>query len=284
MEPESGSEWAAPEEFADRVSARLRTARFGRPLHVHATAASTNDLARGLADTGASEGTAVLALEQMAGRGRLGRRWASPPGGLYVSLVLRPRFPIKRWPLIGLACALGAAAAAEAHVRRGSGAMDASLRVKWPNDLLLDGRKVGGILVEAAGGAAICGIGLNVVPPTRSGPSWIGSQGSVDNVRAAGAAWLAARNPDVSLLALVADVLLECERKYAVLGAHPAEILAEWRARTVTLGRMVHVDGPEPFDGVAEDIDAGGALLVRTPLGIRRVRAGDVVVYEPTHG
>lgn len=257
------------------ISAQLRTARFGRPLHVYASAGSTNDLARELAAAGAGEGTAVIALEQVEGRGRLGRRWISPPGGLYLSVVLRPTFPRRRWPLIGLACALGAAAAVEAHTRQSREAgrgrpegRDASVRVKWPNDVLLGGGKVGGILVEVVGDAAVCGIGLNLTASprsgTRSGPSE--------------AAYLATRNPAVSVAAVAPDVLFECERRYLALEGDPGAMLAEWRARTATLGRSVRVTGAEPIEGIAEDIDADGALLVRTAAGIRRVLAGDVVI------
>ena len=288
-------------DLAAQLSAQLRTVRFGRPLHVHAVATSTNDLALVLVEQGAAEGTAVLALAQSHGRGRLGRAWDSPLGGLYLSVVLHPSLPRERWPLIGLACALGTAAAAEMHAR-------ASVRLKWPNDLLLEGGKVGGILVEAVGGAAVCGIGLNVIPPsgppvgitsggphpTRSGPmsrGWSGGgpqapSGSVQDDSPHGivmpieAAWLAARNPDVSVRSLVPDVLLECERRYLTLAVDPAAVITEWRTRTATLGRTVHVDSGEPVDGVAEDIDADGALLVRTASGLRRVVAGDVTISD----
>lgn len=297
MEPEPRA--GAPGNLAARIAPHLRTKRFGRPLHVHAVATSTNDLARDLAAAGAAEGTAVLALEQSAGRGRLGRRWVSPPGGLYLSLVLRPSFPVERWPLIGLACALGAAAAADAHLGRDGRAPERRVRLKWPNDLLLDGRKVGGILTEAAGDAALCGIGVNVVPPTRSRPSEISSRRAVDSPKqdapappaptgrhpgepgASEAAWLAEWDPTVSIAVVASDLLLECERRYLTLTEDPGAVLDEWRTRTVTLGQRVRVTAPNPIQGVAEDIDADGALLVRTASGTRRVLAGDVVTYDP---
>lgn len=302
---------ASDPDLATQISRQLRTVRFGRPLQVYPLVTSTNDLARDLAASGAGEGTAVLALEQSAGRGRLGRRWASPPGGLYLSLVLRPDLRMERWPLIGLACSLGAAAAAEAHA-------GAPVRVKWPNDLLLDGRKVGGILIEVAGDAAVCGIGLNINPPgappaestaegpaaslaiwpvspscgTRSGPKsrgWPGGASQVPSgpsqddghrgiVNSTEATWLAIWNPAVSVASLVPDVLLECERRYDRLRNDPDAVLTEWRARAVTLGQRVRVEGAESFMGIAEDVDTAGALLVRTASGLRRVVAGDVTI------
>lgn len=247
--------------LAEEIAERLRTVRFGRPLQVHRRVTSTNDLARMLAAGGAPEGTAVIASEQSHGRGRLGRRWTSPAGGLYFSIVLRPLLPRERWSLISLAAAVGAAAGAEAVA-------GVPIKVKWPNDLLLDGDKVGGILVEAAEETAVCGIGINVIPPA-------------GGTREAQAAWLAVRNPQLSLTALASEVLLECERRYVRLYEDAPAVLAEWRSRSATLGRHVHVAGPEEIDGIAEDVDESGALLVRTAEGVRRVLAGDV--QHPQH-
>src|SRR3970282_1740053 len=93
-------------EFA-ALPSQLGTSRFGRPLHVIPRVTSTNDVARSLAEDGAGEGTAVLALEQSGGRGRLGRSWASPPGGVYLSVVLRPSLDVARWSVLSLAVAVG---------------------------------------------------------------------------------------------------------------------------------------------------------------------------------
>jgi BirA family biotin operon repressor/biotin-[acetyl-CoA-carboxylase] ligase len=251
-------------DLAEQISAQLRTVRFGRPLHVYAVVTSTNDAARELAAGGAGEGAAVLALEQSRGRGRLGRIWQSPPGGLYLSIVLRPAFPMERWPLIGLACSLGAAAAAERHA-------GLPVRLKWPNDLLLDGRKLGGVLIETVGDVAVCGIGLNVIPPSEFMPP-------------AEAAWLAERNPAVSLTAIIPDVLLECERRYHSLGADPVATLTEWRVKSYTLGGRVYIEGATPVEGIAEDIDTDGALLVRTSSGLRRVVAGEIPISGGPRG
>lgn len=234
------------------ITARLRTGRFGRPLLAYDRATSTNDVARHLAGRGEGEGTAVLAREQTAGRGRLGRPWRSPPGGLYLSAVLRPSVATASWPLLGLAVAVGAADGAEA-------AAGAPITLKWPNDLLLDGRKVGGVLVEAAEGWAVAGIGINVgIPPALHGE---------------------AAALDVDLPALAVEVLSGMERAVDLLYADPASVLIRWRARSATLGRRVRVvGGAEVLEGIAEDIEADGALVLRTVTGVRRVVAGDVSV------
>lgn len=229
----------------------LRTARFGRPLHVLPSVASTNDTARQLAEEGAGEGAAVLALRQTGGRGRRGRSWASPPGGLYLSVVLRPSLPAAQWPVLSLAVAVGAAEGVE-------GAGGPSVSLKWPNDLLAEGGKIGGILLESAPGFAIAGIGINV----RAG-------GLMSLPEGAG-------RIDVDLVRLARAVLEGLEGAVGTAYGDPAEALRRWKARSVTLGHPVHVVGAETFDGVAEDVAGDGALLVRTAAGVRRVIAGEV--------
>jgi BirA family biotin operon repressor/biotin-[acetyl-CoA-carboxylase] ligase len=166
-------------------------------------------------------GSIVVADHQTAGRGRLDRRWDSPPGtALLVSFVLQPN------PVLSLAAGVAAAQACGGGVR-----------LKWPNDLLLDGAKVGGILVEVTAATAICGVGINLTwaPP--------------------GAAKL---NQDRDLLLERLGVELD---KWAA--ADVEEVLALWRALSDTLGRRVRVDlGTRVIEGRAEDIGPGGELIV----------------------
>ena len=177
---------------------------------------STQDVARGL-----PIGSVVVAEHQTAGRGRLDRRWESPPGtALLVSFVLRPN------PLLSLAAGVAAAEACGADVR-----------LKWPNDLLLRGAKVGGILVEAMPAKAICGIGVNL--------TWAPE----------GAAKV---NQDRDRLLETLRVQLE---RWS--SAKPEELLARWRALSDTLGRRVRVEqAGKVVEGMAEDIGQGGELIV----------------------
>src|SRR2546427_11538163 len=122
----------------------LSTRRFGRPVIVHESVRSTNDEAGALAQQGASEGTTVIARIQTAGRGRRGRAWLSPAGGLWLSIVLRPKVALDQWPLVGLAASAGAADA----VREGA---LLQARGKWPNGLLVGDRKPGGGVTGARG-------------------------------------------------------------------------------------------------------------------------------------
>jgi len=173
---------------------------------------STQDVAREL-DIGA----VVVAEHQTAGRGRLDRRWEAPPGtALLASFVLAPS------PVLSLAAGVAAAEACGAGVR-----------LKWPNDLLIGDRKVGGILVETTAQKAVCGVGINL--------TW-----APDGAAALGVA----RD----------DLLRRLMETLAVWTASPAGVvLARWRELSATLGRRVRIDGVE---GLAEDIGAGGELIV----------------------
>ncbi|MDQ6922481.1 MAG: biotin--[acetyl-CoA-carboxylase] ligase [Candidatus Dormibacteraeota bacterium] len=192
-----------------------------------ASTPSTQDAARGL-----PLGSVVVADQQTAGRGRLGRRWDAPPGSaLLASFVLPSR------PLASLAAGVAAAVAC-----------GESVRLKWPNDLLIDGRKLAGILVEQRGGRCVVGIGVNLTwaPP--------------------GAGRLEADRDR-----LLERLKAELERWFA---ADDSEVLAAWRTRSDTLGRRVRVELPgETFEGWAEDVAEDGSLLV----GGRAVTAGDVI-------
>jgi BirA family biotin operon repressor/biotin-[acetyl-CoA-carboxylase] ligase len=177
---------------------------------------STQDVARTLA-----LGSIVVADHQTAGRGRLDRRWESPPGtALLASFVLRPN------PVLSLAAGVAAAQACGGGVR-----------LKWPNDLMLNGAKVGGILVEVTPATAICGIGINLTwaPP--------------------GAAKL---NQDRD--ELLDRLRVELDRWAS---ADLQDVLALWRALSDTLGKRVRIDqGQHVVEGTAEDIGPGGELIV----------------------
>lgn len=188
--------------------------------------ASTQELARSR-----PIGSAVVADHQQAGRGRLGRVWEAPPGtALLASFVLRYQ------PLAPLAAGVAAAEAC-----------GPSVRLKWPNDLLLEGRKLGGILVEAVGDRCVVGVGVNL--------AWAPE----------GAARL-----DAGRDQLLDDLCAALDRWWSVPGE---QVLEAWRARSDTLGRRVRVDlGAETVEGLAEDVALDGSLIVDG----RALAAGDV--------
>jgi len=223
---------------------------------------STQTIAFALAADGAADGTVVVADSQAAGRGRRGRAWVDEPGAsLLASIVLRPRLDPARLPGLSLAAAV---AVAEALTRTAG----LTPRLKWPNDVLIGGRKVAGILLESRvtgeQATTILGIGVNlsqrVFPADLAGRAtsiWLASGRLVDRD---------------SLLAALLDALAEWRRRLERQGFAP--VRTRWRALADTLGRPVTVDG---VSGVAVDVDADGALVVADADGRRRrVVAGEV--------
>jgi BirA family biotin operon repressor/biotin-[acetyl-CoA-carboxylase] ligase len=244
--------------------------RFVRPfIEHHRQIASTNDRARELAHLGYGEGTLVVAESQQAGRGRLGRSWASPPGGgVYFSLILRPRALPSAAPGITL---LAGVAACDA-VRAVSGAEP---RIKWPNDLLIGSRKVAGILTEMEADRGrihhvVLGIGINAnTRPAEFPPDLVDRATSL----------LTETSTPVCRAELLGRVILEIENRYdAFLRGQFQSVLEAWRSRSATLGREVRVEaGGRTVVGEAQDVDLDGALLVRGENGVvHRVSFGEV--------
>lgn len=245
----------------------LNTHDLGQTLHCAEELPSTNDRAKELADEGASHGEVVIAEAQTAGRGRRGRAWSSPAGkNLYLSVVLRPALPPQRAPELTLVASVAACdACRQAGVEAG---------IKWPNDVLAGGRKLAGILTELSAEPdqvhwVVLGIGVNLNARAEDFP---------EELRRIATSLSIERGQPVPR-ALFAAALLSSLEQW--LDLHAAEgfapIRAAWRERSVTLGHEVEVDGDGgPISGIAEDIDASGALLVRGASGITRVVAGDV--------
>jgi BirA family transcriptional regulator, biotin operon repressor / biotin---[acetyl-CoA-carboxylase] ligase len=236
-----------------------------RLLRYH-TLGSTNDEAKRLAEAGAAEWTVVWAGKQTAGRGRGGSVFLSPPGSLYFSAILRPARPAASAAQLGFAAALAVGEAIAARLPPGR-----ELCYKWPNDVLVDGRKVSGILLESSaaqdGALAwlVAGIGVNVAN------------------HPAETAW-----PATSLAALGAVPVGLEELLRGIAAAFRAEVarwldqgfrpLREaWLARAYGLGEAVRVRLPrESFSGRFLDLDADGVLLVETAAGPRRISAGEI--------
>ena len=229
-------------------------------IRTYASLGSTNDEARRLAREGAAEGTVVTALEQTAGRGRHGRGWASPPGNLYLSLLLRPGLPPGRLGELAFLAGLAVADTAAALLPAGRAVM-----LKWPNDVLVDGAKTAGILIEQEGEAAILGIGLNLV------------HGPMDTPYPA--TTLAAGGAEADLGTARARLL---DRLAAALACWRAEGFAPirnaWLARAHPLGTALSVRLPEGVvAGRFAGLDPAGALLIETAAGLRRITSGEVL-------
>jgi BirA family transcriptional regulator, biotin operon repressor / biotin---[acetyl-CoA-carboxylase] ligase len=228
---------------------------------------STSRTLRELAQEGEPEGTVVVAEEQRAGRGRLGRGWASPKGGLWFSVLLRPPAAPAEAPVLSL---MAGAAVADA-LRKGLGL---EARLKWPNDVLVSGKKLCGILAESRSDArleyVILGIGINA--------NFLVSALPEELRRSAVTVREVLRHP-VDRMALLRDILRELDGGYRAFRAgDTASIIARWKELSETLGRTVRVETATGFvEGVAGDVDARGALVVRTPEGPVTVDSGDCV-------
>lgn len=237
-------------------------------VEVVASTGSTNaDLLR----RGGPEGQVLVAEEQTAGRGRMGRSWVSQPGAsLTFSVLLRPAsVPPARRGWLPLLTGVSVAVAV-----REVAAVAAVL--KWPNDVLIGSRKLAGILAEQSGDVVVIGVGLNVSTPADALPV---SSGGLP------ATSLLAEDAEVSREALLAGILRELEHRYVAFRDDPSAgggaLLTEYRALCATLGRKVRAElpGGRVLSGVAEDIDTGGRLLIDAGDGAppTPISAGDVV-------
>ena len=235
---------------------------------------STNDHALALARDGAPSGTVVAADAQTAGRGRLGRSWVSPPGlNLYFSIILRPELSARAIPLITLMCAVEAAGALR-------NVTEAEVKLKWPNDLLLDGRKLGGILVEShmKGSQvefAVAGIGINV---NSREEDFITPE--VKAIATSLFMVCGRKHPRAPILKSVSEGVIKGAGALAQGGDDGKdEMLALWKVMDATLGRRVRAGDPgSEHEGEAIDLDPDGRLLVRKDSGeVVKVVTGDVV-------
>jgi BirA family biotin operon repressor/biotin-[acetyl-CoA-carboxylase] ligase len=221
---------------------------------------STNDEARRMAAEGAPHGTVVHADEQTAGRGRLAHTWFSPPGNLYLSILLRTGQPAARTAELSFLASLAVADTVEALLPRRTRTL-----LKWPNDVLVSGAKIAGILLEQADGATIMGIGLNVL----QAPS-----------TAAYKATTIVANGGIASVDGARDILLER------LGRHLsawrtngfAPIRDQWLGRSYPIGAVIRANaGGHPIAGEFAGLDLDGALLLDTPSGLQRIVAGDIL-------
>jgi len=249
------------------ITSGLETRFIGQNVIYYPSVTSTNDIAKLEAQKGATEGTVVIADEQTAGKGRIKRVWLSPKGTIAVSVILYPHITL-------LPSLIMMASLAVVHtIFRTTGL---TAQIKWPNDVLINGKKVCGILIESDvkgnnTNYAVIGIGLNV------------------NLELAGL-------PDISLTAtslsqelgrgiprlyVIQQLLTELERLYLILQSGGG-IYEEWRDRLVTLGKKVKAtSGDVKYEGIAEAVTPDGSLLLRHPDGkLLKIIAGDVTLRE----
>jgi len=259
----------------------------GSPLAVrvdfHEEIDSTQRRARELAREGASYGTLVISKVQTGGRGRLGRRWGSPPGGIWMSLMLRPELPVSFAPCLTQTAAVG--------VAKALWSFGVEARIKWPNDLLVlksgkpEEHKICGILAESS--TEHVPVAANHTGPVPGDSRLdfvvlgIGLNANLDaedlNVAERSVATLRSElGHDVDLVELLGALLVELEAELARIEDFDA-ILDDWRALNCTLGRPVRVARfGEVLEGRATDLTPEGALLLETPEGVIELFEGEV--------
>ncbi len=250
------------------VKQRLATHIIGAEYRHLPVTHSTQDDVSAAGWEGSAEGLTITADEQTRGRGRFRRSWMSPPGAsLLVSILLRPSAELL--PSLSMICALAVPRA----IRRVCLQLDPE--IKWPNDILIGGRKVSGILVEVVRGEsdddqfAVAGIGVNV--------NW--DTASIPEIAEASTSLSREMGSEVSRLDLLCALLEEMDSLY--VGAREGDdVFGQWRSALVNLGKRVNVSGSDAsFEGLVLDVEPGGGLIIQTDDGRRRVvHAGDVTL------
>jgi BirA family biotin operon repressor/biotin-[acetyl-CoA-carboxylase] ligase len=247
---------------AAAITRNLGTNLIGKRVIAYPSLTSTNDIAKREAKKGAREGTVVLAEEQTAGRGRLKRAWLSPRGSVALSVILHPT--PAQLPYLIMVASLAVVHCIEK--------VDLKAQIKWPNDVLVNNKKVCGILIESdvRGSAvdyAVIGIGLNVNVNITDFPDIATTATSLSHEL----------GKELSLAEIARCLLVEMENLYLTL-PEVDSVFREWRDRLVTLGKEVELSsGQTSYQGIAESVASDGSLFLRQPDGkLIKVVAGDV--------
>jgi BirA family biotin operon repressor/biotin-[acetyl-CoA-carboxylase] ligase len=251
----------------EAITNNLGTRFIGQRVLYFPSVTSTNDVAKREARRRAAEGTVVIADEQTAGKGRLGRIWTSPEGTLAYSVILYPE-------IIQLPYLIMVASLSVVHAIQEITGLKA--QIKWPNDVQINGKKVCGILIENSlrGNAvdyAIVGIGVNVNLNLAAYPEIATTATSLSGES----------GREFSILSMVRQLLVELDKLYLALSNSDA-IFEEWRNNLITLGQNVRAtSGETVYEGVAESVERDGGLVLCQSDGTRtRISQGDVTLRK----
>lgn len=247
---------------ADRISSGLKTRWLGRDMRVYDEVSSTNTAALALVSS-CPNGTVILAETQTQGRGRLSRPWASPPGGIWMSLALKPIMPLNHVYQINMAVSVALCRALSSQFGLDAG-------IKWPNDLLIRELKICGILMEVGAQVdrldyAVVGLGLNANNDLSQFPAeWRSTSLAAQLVH------------DIDRCDLICRILEEIEVAYENMGSK--ETFEEWRSRSLTLNRQVRITSAAgDLAGEAVDLAEDGALILQIGDEQKRILAGDCI-------
>ncbi|MFC4777598.1 biotin--[acetyl-CoA-carboxylase] ligase [Paenibacillus sp. GCM10023252] len=243
------------------LASSLMTKSFGQTIKLYDTIDSTQNKAQQLAEQGAAEGTLVLAEQQLSGRGRMGREWISPSGkGIWMSMVLRPIVPIHYAPQLTLMTAVALCRTLKRHISK-------EITIKWPNDLLIDGKKISGILLESAAEDerlryVTAGIGISVNLEAADYPPQLLDK--VTSLRIA-------EGRKLDRMSIITDFLLEWEQLYTLHQDQGFSVIAAlWEALSSTLNTPARLITPQgTIEGIPIGLAASGALIVEQANGHR---------------
>jgi BirA family biotin operon repressor/biotin-[acetyl-CoA-carboxylase] ligase len=257
---------------APEISFGLKSKTIGKVIHSFNTVKSTNDLAHELAQKGAVEGTVITAEKQTLGKGRLGRSWHSPEKmGIYVSIVLRPKFAPPKAPGLSIMSAL---AVAESLIKSGV----KNVQIKWPNDVLISGRKTAGVLTELSAeknkiNYVIVGIGINVKQLETDFPP---------NIRNTATSVEREFKNEMRRVELLKTLLFNFENEYQLYKKYQlTKSLSRIRKLSLILNQEITLAWPgNTLNGKAVDIDSTGALIVENSTGRSSVSSGEVTVVK----
>ncbi len=259
--------------FTDVDLRRLQQETFVEQVEFHSALDSTNDRALQVASTSSHRlPLLVLTENQTAGRGRGTNRWWGAEGALTFSLLMESkaeRLPSNQWPQMSLTAGLAIGEALERFLP------DADVRLKWPNDVYADGRKICGLLIESPPtqqAKFVLGVGVNVNNSLTNAPSEIAKT-------ATSLCDLAHR--DFRLVEVLLAILTQIAKRFAWLGTRDSELLDLWKKRCLLAGKQVQIDtSTGPLSGVCDGIDSAGALLVQTENGTHRCFSGSVTLLD----
>lgn len=253
------------------ITSGLKTKIFGKQVYYFDSIDSTQNQAMKIASDKANNGTVIIAEKQTSGKGRLGRKWISPKGGIWLSIILQPKFDISVITLFPIASALALSNAIEKTLGIKS-------ELKWPNDITIKGKKVAGMLVDASLESnkienLILGVGINFNVDIKQI-----EKNLKDTPNFYGIASLSEQNKTVKSILLVQSFLMELEHMYNLLNdGDTKKIIRDWTRRSSTIGQNIELSTEDgKIRGKAIKIDEDGALVILENKKNRRITSGDI--------
>lgn len=258
--------------FPWEVTSELKTKLIGQKAYYFDSIDSTQNQALKIANEPENNGAVIIAAAQTGGKGRTGRKWISPKGGIWFSIILHPKFDISITTLFPIASSLALSKAIE-------NTFEITPELKWPNDLTINGKKIAGILVDAAFESnkiesLVLGVGINFNVDIKAIKKTL-----KDTPNFYGVSSLSEQNKKIKPIQLVQNFFVELEKIYELLNKKQTKkIILEWTKRSSTLGKNVEINTTDgKIKGKATKIDEDGALIISNKNKTRKVIAGDII-------